>query len=91
MDGHLSVHKVETHFFPVVIMLLCTFVHRFLCGHNFLKQSSGILFSFLAVLGLHCCTRAFSSYSERRLLSSCSAQVSHCGSFSLGSRARRLQ
>ena len=27
-------------------MLLCTFVHRFLCGHNFFKQSSGILFFF---------------------------------------------
>ena len=69
-------------------MLLCTFVHRFLCGHNFFKQSPGILF-FLAVLGLHCCTRAFSSYSEWRLLSSCGAQVSHCGGFSC-CRARVL-
>ena len=28
-------------------MLLCTFVHRFLCGHNFFKQSPGILFFWL--------------------------------------------
>ena len=41
------------------------------------------------MLGLHCCTRAFSSYSKWRLLSSCSAQVSHCGGFSC-CRARAL-
>ena len=41
---------------------------------------------FFSVLGFHCCTWAFSSYSEQELVSSCSAQASHLGSFSCGSR-----
>ena len=36
----------------------------------------------LAVLGLHCHMRSFSSYSQWGLLSSCSAWVSPCGDFS---------
>ena len=36
----------------------------------------------LGVLGLHCCTQAFSSCRERGLLSSCSAWASHRGGFS---------
>ena len=36
----------------------------------------------MAVPVLHCCTRAFSSCRERGLLSSCSAQSSHCRGFS---------
>ena len=36
-------------------------------------------FFFLAVLGLHCCTRIFSSFREWGLLSSCGTQASHCG------------
>ena len=35
------------------------------------------LFTYLAVLGLYCCVRAFSSCSEQELLCSCSAQASH--------------
>ena len=40
----------------------------------------------LAMLGLRCCARAFSSRGERGragmgLLSSCGARVSHCGEF----------
>ena len=43
---------------------------------------------FLAVLGLRCCTWAFSSCDEQGLLSSCSAWASHCGGFSCcGARA----
>ena len=38
---------------------------------------------FLAALGLHCCTWAFSSCSEQGLLSSCRVWASHCGGFSL--------
>ena len=46
------------------------------------------IFIYLAVLGLHGCTRAFSSYGEWGLLSGCSAQASHCGGFSCrGARA----
>ena len=46
-------------------------------------QSSFLNFYlFLAALGLHCCAWAFSSCSKWGLLSSCSAQASHCGSFS---------
>ena len=37
---------------------------------------------FLSVLGLHCCTRAFSSCSNRGLLSSCGAWAPHCDGFS---------
>ena len=43
--------------------------------HDFLKVFLK-LYSVLAVLGLCCCTRAFSSCSEQGLLSSCSAQAS---------------
>ena len=43
-----------------------------------------ILFNqlFLAVLGLHCCERAFSSCSERGPLSRCGVRASHCSDFS---------
>ena len=48
---------------------------------------------FLAALGLHCCTRAFSSRGERGTTLPCGAQASHCDGFSccraqaLGTRA----
>ena len=41
----------------------------------------------LAVLGLCCCTWAFSGCSEQGLLSSCRAWASHCGGFSCGAQA----
>ena len=41
--------------------------------------------------GSRCCTRAFSSCGEQGLLSSCSAQVSHCGDFSCCFRVRALE
>ena len=45
---------------------------------------------FLAVRGLHCCVRAFSTGGEQGLLSSCNAWASHCGGFSCsGARALR--
>ena len=47
------------------------------------------LFLFLAVLGLRCCARAFSSCGERELLlvaSHCSG-FSRCGAQALGARA----
>ena len=37
---------------------------------------------FLVSLGLCCCIRAFSSYDEQGLLSSCGLRASHCGGFS---------
>ena len=40
------------------------------------------IFLFLAALGLQCCLRAFSSYGDQGLLSSCGARASHCGGFS---------
>ena len=49
---------------------------------------------FLVVLGLHGYVQIFSSYGEQGVLSSCGAQASHCGGFSLhsmGSRACGLQ
>ena len=48
---------------------------------------------FLAALGFHCSTWAFSSCSVQELLSSCRAQASHrsdfscCGAWALGARA----
>ena len=36
----------------------------------------------LAVLGLCCCVRAFSSFEEQRLLSDCGMRASHWGGFS---------
>ena len=45
-----------------------------------LKKKKNYLF--LAVLGLCCCARTFSSCFERRLLSSCGVQAFHCGGFS---------
>ena len=41
-----------------------------------------IYFLFLAVLGLCCCTQAFSSCSKPGLLSRCSLPASHCRGFS---------
>ena len=40
------------------------------------------MYLFLAALGFHCCAQAFSSCSKQGLLSSCSAQDSHCSGFS---------
>ena len=45
------------------------------------------IYLFLAVLGRHCCERAFPSCGELGLLSSCGAWASHCGGFS-GCRAQ---
>ena len=56
---------------------------------SFLKNLFYLLF--LAVLGLRCCTHAFSSCSERELLR-CGAGASHCGGFSCcGARALGTQ
>ena len=40
----------------------------------------------LAALGLGCCSQAFSSCSERGLLSNCGAGASHCRGFCRGTR-----
>ena len=47
------------------------------------------IYLFLAVLGLCCCTRAFSSCGERGATLRCSARASHCGGLS-HCRARAL-
>ena len=49
------------------------------------------LILFLAVLGLCCCLRAFSSFCEQGLLPSCCVQASQCGGFSCGVWAQSLQ
>ena len=51
----------------------------------FLKKSI-YLFLFLSVLGLHCCTQAFSSCGEQELFSS-GAWAPHSGGFSCGAGA----
>ena len=40
------------------------------------------IYLFMAVLGLHCCVRAFSSCCMQGFLSSCGAWASHCSGFS---------
>ena len=52
-------------------MLLIRFLS---CFFFFLKK-----YLFLAVLGLHCGARGFSSCGEQGLLSSAGGQASHCG------------
>ena len=47
--------------------------------HPFFKKLINL---FLAALGLHCFSQAFSSCGEHGLLSSCSAQAPHCSGFS---------
>ena len=57
----------------------------FLVGESFQSAHTSFylfIYLFLAVLGLHSCVQAFSSWSEGRLLSSCGAWASHCGDFS---------
>ena len=49
------------------------------------------IYYFLAVLGLRCCTQAFSSHSGRGLLSGRSAWTPHCGGFSCGTQALGAQ
>ena len=49
------------------------------------------LFLFLAALGLHCCSWAFSSCREQGLLSSCNAGTSHFDGFSCGAQALGAQ
>ena len=44
----------------------------------------------MAILGLRCCSRAFSSCIEQELLSRCGAQASHCHGFSCGAQALGL-
>ena len=52
------------------------------CIYLFKKIIYFWFFFFLAAPGLHCCVRAFSSISERGLLSSYGVWVSHCSGFS---------
>ena len=46
-----------------------------------LPLSFFVFLQFLALQNLHDCLQTFSSFSGQRLLSSCGAQVSHCGGF----------
>ena len=66
--------------------LLYSFICQ--CSTSFFFKNLFILFIlFLAALGLHCCTQAFSSCGERSTLC-CGAGASHCGGFSCcGARA----
>jgi len=56
--------------------------NRVFITYQALEIQSYLFFYFLAALGLHCSTRAFSSCSEQGLLSSCGVRASHCGGFS---------
>ena len=64
--------------FPLVKRVLFFFFLRF-------------IYLLLALMGFHCCPRAFSSCSERELLPRCCTRASHCGGFSCcGARALGL-
>ena len=43
-----------------------------------------ILFIYLAALGLHCCTQAFSGHGKQELPFCCGARASHYSGFSCG-------
>ena len=49
--------------------------------HKLKIKKNLIVFIYLAVLGLCCCTRAFSSRGKWGLLSGCGARASHCSGF----------
>ena len=49
------------HFFGSVCVCVYIYIYIFFCFNVFLPL-------FLAVVGLHCCTRAFSSFGRRGLL-----------------------
>ena len=65
---------------PVMVSGICD--NRVFITYQALEIQSYLFFYFLAALGLHCSTRAFSSCSEQGLLSSCGVRASHCGGFS---------
>ena len=70
---------------PVMVMGICdnrVFVTYQALGIPLFFKEDICLFYFLAALGLHCYTWAFSSCSEQGLLSSCGMRASHCGGFS---------
>ena len=55
-----------------------------------MREAIPYYYYLLAALGLHCCARAFSSYSEQGLLSNCSAWACHCSDFTC-CRAQALE
>ena len=57
-------------------------------GHDWVMELNWTddTYLFLAVLGLRCCTKAFSGCSKQRLFSSC-VWASHCGGFSCAAPA----
>ena len=62
--------------------------HRFIVCRLEIHVGHLDFFFFFAVLGLHCCTQAFSGCGERGLLFCCSPWASHCIEFSCcGARA----
>ena len=64
-----SLYSLDRNFFVIMYLLLCDWPCYF---------ADCISFLFLAALGLHCCTGAFSSCSEQGLLCSLSERASHC-------------
>ena len=49
---------------------------------SFSYSRSKFIYLLLAVLGLHCCVRAFSSFGEQGLLSGCGVRAARCSGFS---------
>ena len=81
------------HFYvigPTIQLNTCCFIKLLLKSvkRKTEKHTFILFFFFLAVLGLHCCTWAFSSCGERGLLC-CNAQASHHGGFLLQSTGSR--
>ena len=76
-------------------LFLISLCHFYWHGHSAIRSWSTFIYMyiyhyificlfvcFLAVLGLHCCTQAFSRCREQALLSHWGVKTSHCGGFS---------
>ena len=57
----------------------CFFCHL---QDSFSYSRSKFIYLLLAVLGLHCCVRALSSFGEQGLLSGCGVRAARCSGFS---------
>ena len=89
-DKMFSNHYLKTIMnLTLTFFVFCCYIKQLSFLHLFFLINLFILF--LAALGLHSCTRAFSSCGKRELLR-CGMRASHCGGLSrCGARALGMQ
>ena len=73
-----KVNQLYVYIYPHIPSLLRLPLILFI----FIFKINLFIYLFLAVLGLHCCARAFSSCGEWEATLLCGAQASHCSGFS---------